>query len=144
MTRSARSRGTLLALGACLLAFQAFAQAPDVPPPAHPYKAIHSLALAVKNLPAARKKVEAALKDAGAIDTLGPENTVGSDKVGYAQWSYAVPDKSLEKLLKRLRRLGKVKRDVRQANIPVAGTPSAPDKVLLNLAVDGPPVPEKK
>ena len=111
---------------------------------AHPYKAIHSLALTVKDVPAARKKVEAALKDAGAEDTLPPENKVGSDKVGYAQWSATVPVKALEKLLKRLRRLGKVTRDVREANIPVSGTPSSPDKVLLNLAVDGPPVPEKK
>lgn len=133
--RFPRLRGTLLALGACLLAFQA---------QAHPYKAIHSLALTVKDVPAARKKVEAALKDAGGSDTLGPENKVGSDKVGYAQWSYVVPAKTLEKLLKRLRRLGKVKRDVRAANIPLEGTPSEPDKVLLNLAVDGPPVPEKK
>ena len=137
-------RGMLLTLGACLLAFQALAQAPEVPTQGHAYKAIHSLALRVKDLPKARKKVDAALKDAGAADTVDPENKIGSDKVGYAQWSAAVPAKALEKLLKRLRRLGKVTRDVRQANIPVAGTPPFPDKVLLNLAVDGPPVPEKK
>lgn len=130
-----RLRGALLALGACLFAFEAGA---------HPYKAIHSLALAVRDVPAAKTKVEAALKDAGAENTVAPENKVGSDKVGYAQWSYAVPVKTLEKLLKRLRRLGKVKRDVREANIPIEGTPSSPDKVLLNLAVDGPPVSEKK
>lgn len=137
-------RGTLLVLGTCLIAIQAGAQAPEMPSRGHSYKAIHSLALAVKNLPAARKKIEAALKDAGASDTVGPENKVGSDKVGYGQWSYSVPAKALEKLLKRLRRLGQVKRDVREANIPVAGTPSLPDRVLLNLAVDGPPVAEGK
>lgn len=142
--RSAQTRGALLVLGACLFAFGAGAQAPEVPPQGHAYKAIHSLALTVKDLPAARAKVEAALKASGASDTLAPENKVGSDKVGYAQWSWAVPAKSLEKLLKRLRRLGKVTRDVRQANTPAAGTPSKPDQVLLNLAVDGPPVPEKK
>ncbi|TPW20196.1 MAG: hypothetical protein FD126_1929 [Elusimicrobia bacterium] len=138
-----RARGTLLTLGACLLVFRASAQAPQVPPQAHRYAAIHSLALTVRDVKAARAKVEAALKGAGAVSTVAPENQVGSDKVGYAQWSYAVPVKALQKLLKRLRKLGKVTRDVRQPSLPTEGGEVPTDKVLLNIAVDGPPVPEK-
>lgn len=139
-----RLRGTLLALGACLLAVRTSAQAPQLPPQGHRYAAIHSLALSVKDLAGTRAKVEAAFKSAGAVSTVAPENQVGSDKVGYAQWSYAVPSKALAKLLKRLRKLGKVKRDVRQPALPAEGAEVPTDKVLLNLAVDGPPVPEKK
>jgi hypothetical protein len=89
-------------------------------------------------------KVEKALADAAATSTVAPENRVGSDKAGYAQWSYAVPAKALKALLKRLRRLGKVTRDVSQPTLPVEGAPPPSELVLLNLAVDGPPVPEKK
>ena len=137
-------RGTLLTLGACLLAFRASAQAPQVAPQAHRYAAIHSLALSVKDVAATRAKVEAALKAAGGVSMVAPENQVGSDKVGYAQWSYAVPEKALPKLLKRLRKLGKVTRDVRQPSLPTEGGEPPGDKVLLNLAVDGPPLPGKK
>lgn len=139
-----RLRGTLLTLGACLLAFRASAQAPAVPPQGHRYAAIHSLALSVKSVAAVRAKVEAAFKAAGAVSTVAPENQVGSDKVGYAQWSYAVPPKALEKLLKRLRKLGKATRDVRQPGLPTEEAEVPSDKVLLNLAVNGPPLPEKK
>lgn len=147
--RFKRLRGTLLALGACLLAFsapalRASAQAPEKPPQGHRYAAIHSLALSVKDVAAARAKVEAAFKAAGAVSTVAPENQVGSDRVGYAQWSYTVPSKALKQLLKRLRKLGKVKRDVRQPALPAEGAEVPKDEVLLNLAVDGPPLSEKK
>lgn len=141
-----RVRGTLLVFGACLFASGVSAQVPPATPvvPASRYAAIHSLALKVKNLPKARVKVEKALAHAGASSTVAPENRVGSDKVGYAQWSYAVPAKALKTLLRRLRRLGKVTRDVSHPTLPVEGAPPPSELVLLNLAVDGPPVPEKK
>lgn len=145
--RPARERGTALVLAACLFASGAHAQGPEaVPaaPPAPRYAAIHSLALKVKDLPKARAGVEKALAEAGASDTVAPENRVGSDKVGYAQWSYAVPAKALKALLKRLRRLGKVTRDLNQPELPVEGAPPPAQLVLLNIAVDGPPLPGKK
>ena len=134
-------RGTLLTLGACLLAFQGPAAAP---PPVPAYVGIHSLALTVKDLPAARAKVEKALAASGGQSVVAKENQVGSDKVGYAQWSWAVPAKSLKTLLKALRRAGKVTRDAYQPSLPTLKRPvPAGGPVLLNIALDGPPVPEK-
>lgn len=156
-------------------------QAPD-------YAAFLSLALTVKDVPKARAEAEKALSAAGATSTVGKENQVGSDTVGYAQWSYAVPQAAAESLLKRLRKLGSVTRDSRQENIQpqdlgevrlkrdrlaaeraaakpfldrfpataaaaqealehleavLARSEAAKGRVLLNIAVEGPPVPEK-
>ena len=139
------ARGTLHVFGACLLALGAPALAADAPAPAPAYAGIHSLALTVRNLPKARVKIEKALAASGGKSTVGPDNQVGSDKVGYAQWSWAVPAKALKKLLKDLRRLGKVTRDAYQPTLPTLERPVPPaDTVLLNLAVDGPPVHETK
>lgn len=191
-----RARGTLLVLGACLFASGAGAQAPS--PTTAPfwtkrhqsrgYAAFHSLALTVKDVPKARAEAEKALAASGGLSTVAAENRVGSDKVGYAQWSYAVPAAALEPLLKKLRKLGAATRDARQDNVLPEGTDEArlkrdrlaaeraaakplldrfpataaaaqevlehldavlketeasKDRVLLNLSIDGPPVPEK-
>lgn len=108
------------AAAAVLLACAAAAAAADAPfwmrrHEARRYAAHHSLALTVKNTAKGRAAVEKALADSGGVSLVAPENRVGSDKVGYAQWSYALTLAQAEKALKRLRKLGAVTRDERRA-----------------------------
>lgn len=188
-----RVRGALLVLGACLFASGVTAEdtAPFWTKRHRPlqYAAFHSLALTVKDLSRAREQVDKALTAAGGVSTVGKENQVGSDTVGYAQWSYGVPTGAADALLKRLRTLGTVTRDVRTENIQpdetaevrlkrdrlaaerasakplldrfpataaaaqeilahleavLADSETGKSRVLVNVAVDGPPVPETK
>lgn len=180
------------AAAAVLLACAAASAAADAPfwmrrHEARRYAAHHTLALSVKDTAKGRAAVEKALSESGGTPLVAPENRVGSNKAGYAQWSYALTLAQADKALKRLRKLGTVSRDERRADPPppdleearlkrerlaaereaakpfldrfpstaaaarealdhltqvVAEDEAASDRILLNVSLEGPPVPD--